>query len=61
MTRLRRIIAPGAADRSVLVERMDRRDANGMPPLASTRVDQAGVELVAEWIGGLAGCGAAAP
>jgi uncharacterized repeat protein (TIGR03806 family) len=49
-----RIIAPGSAANSVLTARMDRRDANGMPPLASTIVDAAGVTLVQNWIAGLA-------
>lgn len=51
-----RIIAPGAADRSVLVERMKLRDENGMPPLGSTVIDADGVDLVSRWIDGLAGC-----
>jgi len=51
-----RIIAPGNAAQSVLVERMSRRDANGMPPLASSLVDTAGVALVESWIDGLNSC-----
>jgi uncharacterized repeat protein (TIGR03806 family) len=51
-----RIIAPGNAAQSVLVERMSRRDANGMPPLASSLVDGAGVALIGSWIDGLASC-----
>lgn len=51
-----RIIAPGDAGRSVLVERMSRRDASGMPPLASSIVDAAGVALVGSWIDGLTAC-----
>jgi uncharacterized repeat protein (TIGR03806 family) len=51
-----RIIAPGDPDTSVLVARMDRRDANAMPPLASNVVDDAGVALIRDWIAGLAGC-----
>jgi uncharacterized repeat protein (TIGR03806 family) len=51
------IIAPGEPARSVLLERMSRRgDAAQMPPLASTRVDQAGVALVDAWIAALNGC-----
>src|SRR5690606_27349326 len=34
-----RIVAPGDADRSVLVARMARRDVHGMPPLASLATD----------------------
>jgi uncharacterized repeat protein (TIGR03806 family) len=51
-----RIIAPGSPSSSVLLARMNRRDANAMPPLASNVVDAAGVALVQEWIAGLSGC-----
>ncbi|NNC76438.1 MAG: hypothetical protein HKN77_00665 [Woeseiaceae bacterium] len=51
-----RIIAPGDAARSVLSNRMNRRDANGMPPLGSNLVDAEGVALINNWIGGLANC-----
>jgi uncharacterized repeat protein (TIGR03806 family) len=51
-----RIIAPGDASRSVLVARMNRRDAQSMPPLASLVVDAAGVSLVTDWINSLTGC-----
>ena len=51
-----RIIAPGAASRSVLIARANRRDAQGMPPLASTVVDAAGVDLLTRWVNSLAGC-----
>jgi uncharacterized repeat protein (TIGR03806 family) len=51
-----RIIAPGDPDRSVLVARMNRRDAAAMPPLASNVVDAAGVALLHEWIASLSNC-----
>jgi uncharacterized repeat protein (TIGR03806 family) len=51
-----RIIAPGSAANSVLTARMNLRDANGMPPLASTIVDAAGVTLVQNWIASLTTC-----
>jgi hypothetical protein len=51
-----RIIAPGNPNLSVLVERMNRRDANAMPPLASNVVDQAGVALIRDWITSLTSC-----
>jgi uncharacterized repeat protein (TIGR03806 family) len=51
-----RIIAPGAAGRSVLVARANRRDAQGMPPLSSNVVDAAGVALLTGWIDSLTGC-----
>jgi uncharacterized repeat protein (TIGR03806 family) len=51
-----RIVAPGSAERSVLIERVGRRDANGMPPLASTIVDSEGVALLSEWADSLTSC-----
>ena len=51
-----RIIAAGDASRSVLVARMNRRDTQAMPPLASTVTDAAGVSLVTAWINSLTGC-----
>ncbi|HET9472840.1 MAG TPA: PQQ-dependent sugar dehydrogenase, partial [Steroidobacteraceae bacterium] len=50
------IIAAGDANRSVLLARMNRRDANQMPPLASTLVDTGGVTLVRDWINSLTTC-----
>lgn len=44
-------IAPGAPERSVLVERMRARDAvTQMPPLGTQLVDRDGVALVSAWI-----------
>ena len=51
-----RIIATGAPDRSVLLARLNRRDAQGMPPLASSVVDAAGVTLLRDWITSLTTC-----
>ena len=51
-----RIVAPGDAAQSILVERMARRDATGMPPLGSSLVDAAGVTLVRNWIDSLNNC-----
>jgi len=51
-----RIIAPGSPSNSVLVARANRRDASGMPPLASNIVDSAGVTLLQQWITSLATC-----
>jgi hypothetical protein len=48
-----RIIAPGDSARSELLSRMSRRDAFGMPPLASNRPDADGVALVSAWIDSL--------
>src|SRR5690606_8429333 len=51
-----RIVAPGDSSRSVLVERMSRRDAHGMPPLGSLLPDAAGTALIAAWIDALDAC-----
>lgn len=48
-----RLIAPGDVERSLLVERMSRRDIHAMPPLASTVADAEGVGLVAAWVLGM--------
>ena len=45
-----RLVAPGSPERSVLFKRMSMRGPGQMPPLASTRVDEAGVKLMREWI-----------
>lgn len=51
-----KVIAPGAPDSSVLLARINRRDADAMPPLGSSVVDAAGVALVRQWIQGLGSC-----
>jgi len=51
-----RLIAPGAATRSVLIARMSRRDANGMPPLGSAQVDADGAALLTSWVNSLSNC-----
>ena len=53
-----RIIAPGDASLSVLVERVNRRDSMsiGMPPVGSTVVDSAGVTLLTDWVNALTAC-----
>ena len=48
-----RIIATGHPDSSVLLKRVNTRGPNQMPPLASSRVDEAAVKLLREWIGTL--------
>ena len=45
-----RIVTPGDHARSLLWERMQRRDSFGMPPLGSTLVDTAGRQLLLDWI-----------
>ena len=44
-----RLVAPGAPERSVLLHRMSTRGPGQMPPLSSTRPDDAGVALIREW------------
>lgn len=51
-----RIVAAGNAAVSLLVERANRRDIHGMPPLGSNVIDGAGVQLLTDWINALPGC-----
>jgi uncharacterized repeat protein (TIGR03806 family) len=51
-----RLIDPGSAANSIIVNRANRRDANAMPPVGSNQVDAAGVALLTQWINGLTGC-----
>ncbi len=51
-----RLIAPGSAATSIVVNRANRRDSNGMPPLATHRVDTDGVALLTQWVNSLTGC-----
>jgi len=51
-----RIIAPGSAARSVVVARMNRVGTDAMPPLMRHTIDTAGVQLLTDWVNGLAGC-----
>ncbi|MFO0691188.1 MAG: PQQ-dependent sugar dehydrogenase [Myxococcota bacterium] len=51
-----KIIAPGDAARSILIYRANHRDASGMPPIGSNRVDNAGVALLSSWVASLSGC-----
>ena len=50
-----RVIAPGDPERSVLLNRMSRRDLLRMPPLGSNEVDPAGAALLTRWIESLTG------
>lgn len=45
-----RLVAPGAPDRSVLLQRMVKRGRGQMPPLASSMIDPTGTALLEEWI-----------
>jgi uncharacterized repeat protein (TIGR03806 family) len=51
-----RIIAPGSAASSVLVARVNRVGTDAMPPLARHQIDTAGVQLLTQWVNGLASC-----
>lgn len=51
-----RLIAPGMATNSIIVNRANRRDANAMPPVGSNQVDAAGVALLTQWVNGLTTC-----
>ena len=51
-----RLVAPGAPERSILLNRVRRRDAHGMPPMASMLVDEDGADLLEEWISEMATC-----
>jgi uncharacterized repeat protein (TIGR03806 family) len=47
------LVAPGAPERSVLMQRVLRVGPGGMPPLAKSLVDEPAVQLLGEWIRGL--------
>lgn len=51
-----RLIAPGSAANSLIVNRTNRRDQHAMPPLGSNQVDASGVALLTQWINALTGC-----
>lgn len=45
-----KLIAPGAPERSLMLQRLQRRGRGQMPPLATSLVDPRGTALLAEWI-----------
>ncbi|GDY14594.1 hypothetical protein LBMAG53_34720 [Planctomycetota bacterium] len=45
-----KIIAPGSLERSVLLDRISRRDVFGMPPVGSNHLDESFVAEVKAWI-----------
>ncbi|BFM08769.1 Calx-beta domain-containing protein [Halioxenophilus aromaticivorans] len=51
-----RIIAPGDSSRSVLIERIARRDALAMPPIGSHYIDTDNVAMLSQWIDNLSSC-----
>ena len=44
------LVAPGAPERSVLMQRILRIGQGGMPPLAKSLVDEPAVKMLGEWI-----------
>ena len=51
-----KLLVPGDASKSLIHRRAKRRDANGMPPLASNQIDSKGMQLLAKWINQMNGC-----
>lgn len=51
-----RVVAPGAPEDSVLMERIARQDGSRMPPLGTDLVDEQGTALIREWIEALESC-----
>jgi len=52
----RTALAPGHPEKSLVLLRMKALDQYRMPPLASHVVDQASVDVLTSWIGGLSPC-----
>jgi glucose/arabinose dehydrogenase/mono/diheme cytochrome c family protein len=48
-----RLVAPGSPERSVLYQRISRRQTGQMPPLGTNEVDPTAIKLIADWIRGL--------
>jgi len=44
------LVAPGAPERSILLQRLSQRGRGQMPPLVTNRVDDGAVALVRQWI-----------
>ena len=51
-----RLIAPGNSTASLLVNRMQRRDVHGMPPIGSNAIDTLNVARLSSWIDSLGSC-----
>ncbi len=45
-----RLIAPGDPERSLLLQRMQRRGHGQMPPMATNEIDRPAIELIRQWI-----------
>ena len=44
------LIAPGAPDRSLILQRISRRGQGQMPPMSTSNIDERAVDLFREWI-----------
>ena len=51
-----RLVYPGDPSKSLIPLRMQRRDADGMPPLASSVADSYGADLINSWISEITTC-----
>jgi uncharacterized repeat protein (TIGR03806 family) len=51
-----RLVAPGEPERSIVSDRIGRRDSYQMPPLATNVVDTVGSGVVNDWISALSSC-----
>jgi uncharacterized repeat protein (TIGR03806 family) len=51
-----KLISPGAPEASVVIARMGSENAARMPPLGSDLVDEAGLQLIHDWIESLEDC-----
>ncbi len=51
-----RLIAPGNSGASLIINRMQRRDSHGMPPLGSNVIDTANIARISAWTDSLSGC-----
>jgi mono/diheme cytochrome c family protein len=47
------LVAPSNPAKSILLERIKRLDTHRMPPIGSTRLDDAGIALIETWINSL--------
>jgi uncharacterized repeat protein (TIGR03806 family) len=45
-----RLVAPGVPERSLLLDRMQRRGHGQMPPIGTNQIDQPAIDLIREWI-----------
>ena len=50
-----RLLAPGDPSRSIVLQRMNRRGTNQMPPIGSHVIDAAGAAVLSSWITGMNG------